>query len=256
MIDVIIPVYGQPGLTSNCLQALTRAWIGDGTVFLVDDASPYADSLRIKEALSNMPMRTRYLTNTSNLGFLRSVNNTVKYCQQPCIMLLNSDVVIPAMCLQQLCEVFAAYPNTAAVAPVSDNRTDLFQYREDASASMADLNSSAPAINRFVNSVPYLTAMCLAMRSDVFRQVGLFDEIYSPGYFEDLDLSCRLRSTGYTLMIREDCRAHHVGHASFRKFTGLNDLISRNFATFSSRWGHLSDHRELVVKLFPGVASC
>ena len=58
--------------------------------------------------------------------------------------------------------------------------------------------------------------MCLALNRSAFDEAGGFGEEYRHGYFEDLALSCRLRTLGYRLAIREDCFVYHEGHASYR----------------------------------------
>jgi GT2 family glycosyltransferase len=73
--------------------------------------------------------------------------------------------------------------------------------------------------------------------------------VFSPGYFEDLDLSCRLRMAGWRLAIVENCRIHHQGRATFQLDPDLPSIISRNYETFAGRWSHLPEHDDLVSKL-------
>jgi GT2 family glycosyltransferase len=93
--------------------------------------------------------------------------------------------------------------------------------------------------------------MCLAIDRQLFVDVGIFDDIYEHGYFEDLDLCCQIREKGYKLAIVEDCFVFHYGHATYRhKSTEeKHRIIWNNFAIFNSKWGHISGHDELLLKM-------
>jgi GT2 family glycosyltransferase len=69
--------------------------------------------------------------------------------------------------------------------------------------------------------------------------VGLFDEAFSPGYFEDDDYCIRTRRAGYRLTLCLDAFVHHAHEGTFRSMDRgtIGQVIARNKCYFESKWG-------------------
>jgi len=237
--DVIIPFHGQSAMLLRCLSALAAGPRIAGTVFLVDDASPVADRYHAERALSGSALPVCWLQLPQRSGFVAAVNAGWRQCRSAVAVMLNSDTVAAANVLSELVAAIERDPTIAAASPASDNRIDLYQFRESFRPAGAGVGLTA---------APYLTAMCLALRrSAVFGPV--FDASFSPGYFEDLDLSCRLRANGWRLVVLENCRVHHAGRATFGHHPNLHQIVRRNYALFASRWSKLPEHTDLTQLL-------
>lgn len=78
------------------------------------------------------------------------------------------------------------------------------------------------------------------------QEIGLLDERFSPGHYEDDDYCHRARMAGYKLMIAGDTFVHHHGSLSFckQRRAELKSLISRNLKLFIDKWGY--DPRTLI----------
>jgi GT2 family glycosyltransferase len=46
----------------------------------------------------------------------------------------------------------------------------------------------------------FLVFFCVAMRRELFEEIGLLDEVFTPGYGEDIDFCIRTRRAGYKLV--------------------------------------------------------
>jgi GT2 family glycosyltransferase len=86
--------------------------------------------------------------------------------------------------------------------------------------------------------VDYCSAAALWVERSAFDLVGGFDELFTPAYFEDVDLQFRLRlRLGRSVVVEPSAVAHHASGAStgsdplYREFLGL-----RNGRAFSARW--------------------
>ena len=55
----------------------------------------------------------------------------------------------------------------------------------------------------------------MAFRRELLQEVGLFDEIYSPGYGEDSDYHFKALCAGYRSVLVGDCFIYHKSEASF-----------------------------------------
>jgi O-antigen biosynthesis protein len=89
-----------------------------------------------------------------------------------------------------------------------------------------------------------VTAACLAIRRNVFFEVGGFDGENLPIAFNDVDLCLRLRERGYLIVWTPLAQLYHHETASrdldlmpdrYQEFLRENDYMR-------SRWGHILDH--------------
>lgn len=236
-LDVIIPFHGRTDLLRRCAGALALNVARPASVLLVDDGSPRPPSPEVAGAIERLRLPVRWLRLEERRGFVGAVNHAWMCCQADAVLLINDDAVVADDTLLRIGQALAADSDLGAVAPCSDHPADLFQHR------------AGPA-GRGLTEGRYLTAACLAIRRGAVRTPWLFDPAYSPGYFEDLDLSCRLRADGWRLAILEDCRIRHSGGETFRHDPMRQTYIARNRATFSARWGHLERHCDLEQLMF------
>jgi hypothetical protein len=93
--------------------------------------------------------------------------------------------------------------------------------------------------------VKALAFFCVAIRRDVIAKVGLLDEEYQLGFFEDDDYCARARQAGYRVVVCDDVFVHHHLSASFGKLGTLERgaLMKRNRELFESKWGPWEPHR-------------
>jgi GT2 family glycosyltransferase len=89
-----------------------------------------------------------------------------------------------------------------------------------------------------------VTAACLALRHDVFDEIGGFDEENLPVAFNDVDLCLRIRERGYLIVWTPLARLYH--HESASRAFDLTGIRSREFARerayMRHRWGSVLDH--------------
>ena len=60
-----------------------------------------------------------------------------------------------------------------------------------------------------------LSFFCVALRRDVLDRVGMLDETFGLGFYEDDDYCMRARHAGYKLVCAEDVFVYHRGGGSF-----------------------------------------
>ena len=239
--DIIIPFHNRADMLIRCLRALSVARPLEAEVLIVDDGSVVAERRLSEQAAAEHGGTVNWLGLPRRLGFVGAVNAAWSRCRRPMTVILNSDTVPTPDLVLKLASAFQQDPRTAAAAPVSDNPSDLYQYRPPQS-------TTRDVRREDLTMVPYLTGMCIALRRSAIAP-PLFDPVFSPGYFEDLDVSCRLRMAGWRLRVVENCRVHHEGQASFGFDRNLRAIIARNYAQFTKRWAHLPEHQDLVWRL-------
>jgi len=76
-----------------------------------------------------------------------------------------------------------------------------------------------------------VTGAAFMARRQVGKLVGWFDEVYSPGTYEDVDLALKIRRQGYKIWLDANAKAwHHVSA------TGFSFPLNRNKSIFEARW--------------------
>ena len=111
VVSVVIPVFNQIDYTLNCLKSISENRPNiPFEVIVVDDCSSdkTPDLVRKIEGV-------RVLTNSSNLGFLRSCNVAAKSCKGQYIFLLNNDTRVTEDWLDALVRVFEHHEDAGIV---------------------------------------------------------------------------------------------------------------------------------------------
>lgn len=258
-IDVVIPFHNQPELLFACLSSLASSAGHETRLVLVDDASDDAAFSRIEHRCHALPIPFEYRRHDKNRGFIGSIHTGMEVATAPVVILLNSDTVVTPRFDVRLAEVLERHDSVKAVAPVTNAPTDLYQYRPEYKLdgqtgtglySAIARHAAQAATKRFgeITTPHFLTGCCLALDRAAYAEVGGFSSDYSHGYFEDLDLCCRLREKGYGLAVREDCFIYHRGQGSYRHTdrSAHARRMEHNFSLFQQRWGHVPGHGELL----------
>ena len=87
-----------------------------------------------------------------------------------------------------------------------------------------------------------VTAACLMVRRDVFRQAGGFDESFAVA-LNDVDFCLKVRSAGYYNVFVPFAKWHHYESKSrgYEDTPEKKERFEREIALFRSRWGELVD---------------
>lgn len=237
-VTVAILAWNAWEYTARCLASL-RTTLRDGDqVVVVDNGSS-----DLTGALLKRYPWVHVLTNEVNQGFAKGCNQAAAVASGEVIVFLNNDTILSPGWLDELVEPFGD-PDVGAAGPRSNDvsgpqKIDDPNYAAASLASIDRFASSWRAAHRGqVSECPRLVGFCLAVRADVFRALGGFDEGYGLGGCEDDDLCMKLRTSGYRLMMAHGSFVHHESHATFRA-NGVDwyDQQLKNQQRFLRRWG-------------------
>jgi GT2 family glycosyltransferase len=95
--------------------------------------------------------------------------------------------------------------------------------------------------------VEFVTAAAMALRAEALRNVGVFNEVFSPGYYEDVELCTRLRRAGWLVQYRPEAIATHVESGSFGEGVGRLALSHRNRILYALPWLEAADARHAFL---------
>lgn len=234
--SIVILTYNKLDYTRQCMESIRKFTApGSYEIIIVDNHSTDGTVEWLK---AQQDIRT--ILNTENMGFPKGCNQGIEIARGDSILLLNNDVVVTPNWLENLTNCLYSDDNIGAVGPVTNScpiQEIKVSYRtmDEMLAFSKDFNISNSYIweNRLK-----LIGFCMLIKKDVIDKIGLLDERFSPGNFEDDDYSFRLLKAGYRLVLCKDTFVHHYGSISFRGLgKHFSEVFTRNKTKFIEKWG-------------------
>ncbi|MBI4872144.1 MAG: glycosyltransferase family 2 protein [Candidatus Riflebacteria bacterium] len=222
---------------------LTRADDPGHEVILVDNGSTDGSVELVRQAQPSV----RLVTLSTNTGFSFANNRGAEVAVNPVIILLNNDVQPTPGFLAPVLQHFRD-PSVFAVAmkslvPKRNNEEEAvrklaftrgwFQTESDP-AVVAGRSEASPIL--------YACGGMVALHRDRYRELGGLDEMFSPIYWEDVDLSLRGWRRGWKVLYEPRSVVYHQ-HASttarpdFRREAALAALKNHHLLL----WKHLDE---------------
>ena len=241
-VSVLIAMYGRPEITLDALVALMAATREASIeILLCDDQSPDGSG-RLFENVRGL----RLTTNMENMGYLRSNNMLAADARGEFLLLLNSDALIQPGAIAFLLDVFRTqhdaglvggrllYPDgrlqEAGADVLPDGRTVRRGWRQ----------RESPVLYDRIEEVDYCSAACVLIPRRLFLDVGGFDELYLPAYYEDVDLAFKVRAAGQRVYFQPAARVIHVENAS-SDFERAKAQVAVNQPKFRGKWAAVLD---------------
>lgn len=220
-VSIIIPVYNNCTLTSQCINAIID---NSGTevnyeIIIVDNASTDLT----KQIITDLQIEYNnlvYFENKENLGFAKACNQGIANRKGKHVLLLNNDTVPHAGWLKGIMEEMITDRAVGAVgACLLYPDTDLIQHiwvnigTEDGSTlapyhpyRLKPISQTEEAmLSRYVSAV---TGACILINNEAINKVGLLDEEYING-LEDIDYCFRLTQAGFKIKYSANSIVYH-----------------------------------------------
>lgn len=215
-ISIIIPTHnGWNLLRENLvpLHELAAREVPETEIIVVDDAST-DDTV---DQLKRLPFSVRIVRNKHKSSFAATCNNGARHARGDLLLFLNNDMRVGDTLLAPLTPHFDD-DAVFAVAPSSMVEMDETMIDEVPNTGVWERgflsikhisNPASPVTDIF-----HASGGCMCVRADRFRQLGGFDERFSPFYFEDADLCWRARKRGWRVLHEPDAVLLHESHAT------------------------------------------
>jgi GT2 family glycosyltransferase len=246
-VSIVIPVHGQLATTWGCLRSLAQVPAGIAfEVIVADDRSPD----RTLEMLKHV-RGVRVLENPENLGFLRTVNRAARTARGRWICLLNNDTLLTPNWLAELVTTFELFPRAGLVGAKLLFADGALQeaggtaFRDGTTSHYGRRKDPARPEYSFARRVDYCSAACVVIPKQLWDELGGFDELYAPAYYEDTDLAFRVRRAGYEVVYQPACCVVHYEGVTHGKAKSKkpSDYQNANRQKFLERWSAvLSEH--------------
>ncbi|MBU3143979.1 glycosyltransferase [Clostridium sp. CF012] len=189
----------------------------------------------------NNQLEIKKIFNKEGLGFPKGCNQGINIAKGDNILLLNNDVVVTPNWLKNLNKCLYSSEDIGAVGAVTNMCGYYQQIRADYN-NMEEMISFAVKYNisdknKWEERLK-LIGFCISFKREVIEKVGLLDERFTPGNFEDDDYSLRIRKSGYRLMLCKDTFIHHYGSVTFAENPyEYYEVLKVNRKKFEEKWG-------------------
>lgn len=236
--SIVILTLNQLPLTIQCLESIWKNTSSPYELIFVDNGSKDGTV----DYLRNLGDRIILIENPHNFGFAKGCNQGVEVATGDQILFLNNDTILPPGWLEPMVEALYSNDDVGIVGPVTNYisgqqkinvpYTDIGDMEQFAKVHMQKHKGDMQEVRRIVG-------FCLMAKRSLLEDIGLFDERYGLGNYEDDDLCLRAIRAGYKLLIAWGSFIHHIGHASMgqSESASLGNLLEINRVKSHQKWG-------------------
>ena len=250
VVSIVIPVFNKFDLTYNCIKSiLERAAQVPFEIIVVDDAS--RDETMLASLVFGRGIRL--VRNEANAGFVRSCNRGFEAARGEYVVFLNNDTEVKPRWLDELYETLLRQPDIGIVGAKLVYPDGKLQECGGIVWRLGDgwnWGRGQPADDPrfcYMRDADYVSGAALMIKASLFAELGRFDELYVPAYYEDTDLCFRARQRGFRVVVQPTAEIVHFEGASAgtsTSGTGMKRFQAINHRKFFERWKEtLATHR-------------
>ncbi len=205
-------------------------------------AREYLDEL----AASYPDAELEFVDAGKNLGFSGGNNVLIKKFMEDSnithICLLNSDVIVTDYWLDYMlekdCDVIGPVTNAAGNEQTIQIDYTMDIQKLDVNAVQTFAQKRHTSYQGYTVETDLVTFFATIFKREVIEKIGLLDEQFYPGSYEDDDYCVRTINAGYHIMIARDVFLHHFGSGSFAKLNMDNrkNIGNINRERFEKKW--------------------
>lgn len=245
-LAVIILNWNGRAYLEDCLTALMAQTRPAESITLVDNGSSDDSVAFVRARFPGVFVRE----NGGNVGFAAGNNAALRRLTADAAVLLNPDVILSSDCLATLAATLAAdptiglaggklwYPGGAIIQHAGG-----FITRPQALPGHYGIGEGDTGQYDTARDVEYLIGAAVAVRREVFEQVGLMDEGFFL-FFEDVDLCARARQAGFRVVYTPAATGIHVESA-----TAVRGSFAYLQRFHTGRWRYLLKHFPIAMIL-------
>ncbi len=248
-ISIIIPAFNKAEYSYKCIQSLATRLAKDSPSFeviLVDNGS--SDNTQELKKIKNLV----YVHNKENLGFVGGCNSGIPHAKGEFIIFLNNDTEVTDTWLSSLYTTITSDEGIGLVGSKIIYPNGLLQeaggiiFQDANGLNYGKFDQASSYQYNYVRDVDYCSGASVIIRKTLLDEFGGFDTLYQPAYYEDTDLSFKVRQKGLRVVYQPQSVLYHIegGTAGTDTGSGFKRFQVINKEKFLKRWKEtlLSDH--------------
>lgn len=253
--SIIILTWNQLSYTQACLKSIASHTSEPYELIIVDNGSTDGTVAWLQEQAA-ADNRMHIIENSGNRGFATGCNQGIAAARGDFILLLNNDTVVTPGWLAGLQEVIGRYPDTGIVGPMTNSASGIQVVANAGYRSLEELPAWSAAFREIYRyraiQQRRIVGFCMLFRRELVDIIGLLDESFGSGNFEDDDYCLRAELAGHHNIIAGDVFIHHAGGASFSgNNVNYNDTMTHNMALYRKKWDYTTLNESVLRSLIP-----
>ena len=225
--DIIMPVWNELEHTKECIKSVRNLTSHPYRLIIIDNNSD-DETKDYLARFAQSENRATLIRNEENLGFIKAANQGLRISDGPYICLMNNDTVATAGWLSNMVAIAESNPKIGLVNPRSESpgSVSLEEY--------AEMLSQNKGLYIETNQC---MGFCMLIKREVIDRIGILDEAYGIGGFDDTDFSRRADLAGYKCVCAQGAYVYHDWHTSFNRAGNRRELVKKNEEIFVNKWG-------------------
>ncbi len=248
-VTFVILSYNNKQMTIECINSIRETNMPETyDIVVVDNASTDG----IVEWLENQS-DIKLIKNDVNQGFPKGCNQGMLAAEKDTdIFLLNNDTIVMPNAIFYLRMGLYSSENVGATGAIT-NHAGNYQMIDEKFNTIKDCldyakKTNIPKRNPYEKKC-FLIGFALMVKRNVLEKIGLLDEVFSPGNFEDTDWGMRIQLAGYTNLLCYNSFIYHYGSAAFSKDEKkYSNLLQNNKNKFIDKYGFDIDYYKYCRK--------
>lgn len=239
LVSIIILTWNQLALTKTCLASIVEHTSEPYELIMVDNGSTDGTVTWLRQQ-ADRDRRITIIENAVNMGFAAGCNQGIRVAKGSRLVLLNNDTVVTPGWLSGMNELLDRYPDAGIIGPMTNSASGI-QVVPDVAYTLDSLPLWAETFRqqRRYRIIPHrrIVGFCMLFRRELSEKIGLLDESFGVGNYEDDDFCLRVELAGFRNLIAGDVFIHHVGGASFSGNNLIRSTENRNNRVkFRQKW--------------------
>lgn len=223
-VTIIIPCFNAVDYTKQCVESVILNTNVNYELILINNGSndgtkKYFNYLKRSLKPNKYLKKINILQFGRNLGVAKSLNLGISKSLGKYICYLNNDIIVTKNWLYKMLKIFKTDTKIAAIGTMFNKLQDTnFVRQVEKDKTLIDKIAKAMDILNHgkIKKANTIHGMCMLIRKNVFKKIGLFSEKFYPCFGEDIEFCERLKKNGYKLVDAADVFIFHYWHKSVK----------------------------------------
>lgn len=231
--DIIVAVWNQLDVTRQCFESLVKNTDCPYRLIIIDNASDNTTKDFLDKFSASSGLDAKIIRNAQNLGFTKAINQGFAISDADFVCVLNNDTLLTKGWLSELVNIAESHDKIGIINPSSNNLGERLMKGETAEWHNKKLSKDKGRYAQLDSCIGF----CMLIKRAVIDKIGFFDEVYSPGNFEDTDYCRRAQQADFICVRARGVYVHHFERTSHKLCRDADILFKKNQNIFYERWG-------------------
>jgi len=237
VVSVIIPTFNKIEYTLACLKSIEKNT--DSSIpleFIVVNDCSTDETRKILSSIRGI----RLINNNQNMGFIGSCNRGARKARGKHLLFLNNDTIVLKDTISNLLKTMELNSVGAVGGMIINPHAKLQEagsiiWSDGSCLGYGRGKNPEKSEYNFLREVDYCSGALLMTSKLLWNKIGGFDNLYSPGYYEETDYCMKLRKNCYKVIYQHLAKIIHFEFTSTNQDKAIS-LQRKNHKTFFARW--------------------